>query len=533
MRRILVIFILLFMLFCTGCQQETATSGQSLHVAALTGPLTLNPVFLRDSASAEIAGLLHPQLLVTDPKTLAPQPRLFTSWQLLEDKLTYIFTLHEDACWSDGKPLTTEDIAFTLRVICHPDYTGWLFLPLRYIAGAEGYKQEHRSPQATGELSGVTIIDEKKVQIRLKEPYAPFLAMLTFSPLPAHLLQEVAVADLEADAYSQELTVSAGPYLLADWQRAEYVHVRANPNYFLGQPDIENIYYRFIPNQEAQLIELLAGKLDIIPTAVRVEDIKTLKQNPDIAIHTNPRLVYDYLVINSQQADSALADKKVRQVLAMLLDRDEVIKNLLLGYGEPLYGPLLPMHFAYNETRKAEKVDLAAARRLLVEAGYAELKLTLIYNVGNTVRENVALMLKEKAASIGMEIEIELLEWEAFLAAVNEGDYDLAILGRGVEADPDLSVHWHSQSPGNSLAYHNEEVDQLTAEAVTTSEHSQRTLLYRQAEELIIKDVPAIWLYVRQAVHATNARLENFKPHPDSLFFNVHEWRLASEEETP
>lgn len=533
MRRILAVFILLLTIFSTGCQSGTAADEQALHVAALTSPLTLNPLFLRDSAAAEAAGLLHPQLLVTDPVTLTPQPRLFTSWQVGEDNLTYTFTLHEDAYWSDGRPITAADVAFTLQVICHPDYTGWLFLPLRYILGAEGYKQEHRSPLAEGELPGVQIIDEKTLQIRLKEPYAPFISMLTFAPLPAHLLEDVPVAELEAHPYSQELSVSAGPYLLVDWQRAEYSHVRANPHYFLGKPAIENIYYRFIPNQEAQLIELLAGKLDLIPTAVKLEDIKTLEQNPDITVHTNPRLVYDYLVINSQKKDSALAKKEVRQVLAMLIDREEIVNNILLGYGEPLYGPLLPLHFAYQQKDNNYKVDLAAARRLLVEAGGTDLKLTLIYNVGNTVRENVALMLKEKAAAIGLEIEIKLLEWEAFLAALNNGDYDLAILGRGVEADPDLSFHWHSQSPGNSLAYHNKQVDQLLTQAVTTSERSKRAKLYREAEELIIADIPAVWLYARQAVHAATARLKNFTPHPEAIFFNVHEWTLDAQEETP
>ncbi|MCR3923058.1 MAG: ABC transporter substrate-binding protein, partial [Firmicutes bacterium] len=117
-RKILFLLLLLFAFTGTGCRHTgPIDSEQSLHVAALTGPLTMNPVFLRDAASAEVATLLHPQLLVTDPETLIPQPRLFTSWELQEDKLTYVFTLHEDARWSDGRHITAEDVAFTLRVI--------------------------------------------------------------------------------------------------------------------------------------------------------------------------------------------------------------------------------------------------------------------------------------------------------------------------------------------------------------------------------------------------------------------------------
>ncbi|MCR3923595.1 MAG: ABC transporter substrate-binding protein, partial [Firmicutes bacterium] len=220
-------------------------------------------------------------------------------------------------------------------------------------------------------------------------------------------------------------------------------------------------------------------------------------------------------------------------VIAMLIDREKIVTNLLLGYGDPLYGPILPLHFAYDANHKEQTVDLAAARQLLVEAGHEKVELTLIYNVGNIVRENVAFLLKEEAAKVGIKVEISLLEWEAFLTAVNEGDYDLAIFGRGVEADPDMTFHWHSESPGNSLGYKNKEVDALIEEAVATSEQSERTQLYREAEKLIAADTPAVWLYARQAVHATTARLEHFVPHPESLFYNVHQWTLTTEEETP
>ncbi|NLZ39387.1 MAG: hypothetical protein GX893_07260 [Firmicutes bacterium] len=530
MRQIITIVIIFMLLICTGCQNNNSAKESSLHVAALTGPLTMNPLFLRDAASAEVAALLHPQLLVTDPKTLMPQARLFSSWQLLEDNLTYVFSLHEDAYWSDGKPVTAEDVAFTMRVICHPDYTGPLFQPLRYITGAEGYKLEHSSPYADGDISGIEVIDEKTLKISLKENYAPFLTMLTFAPVPAHILSGVEVAQMESHTYSHQLPVSAGPYLLVEWND-EYLHVRANPHYFLGKPSINNIYYRYIPNQEAQLIELLAGKLDLIPTAVKVEDIKNLKNNPDIKIYHNPRLVYDYLALNTRKADSPLSNKKVRKAFTLLLNRQEIVKNLLLNYGTPLYGPILPLHFPYKETQAVDEVDLAAARRLLVEAGYKKLKLDLIYNVGNTVRENVALLLKEQAAKVGIDIQINLLEWEAFLSAVNEGDYDLAILGRGVEADPDLTFHWHSQSRGNSLGYANSEVDHLLEQGVATMDKNEREKIYQAAEAMIVEDVPAIWLYVREAIHAATVKLQNFNPHPENIFYNVHEWTLADEEE--
>lgn len=531
MRRLLPLLCLLILILsgCHGYKEHGAGQESELHVAAIAGPVTLNPIFVRDSASAEVASLLHASLLITDPDTLEPMPHLVSSWDVLGDNLTYIFTLQENAYWTDGVPITAEDAAFTMRVICHPDYTGWLFLPLRYVAGAQEYKENHQSLFADGLIEGIEVLGEKTFSVTLKEPYAPFLSLLTFPLLPAHLLSAVEVGQLEAHEYSLKLPVSSGPYLLAEWDADEYVHVKANPDFFLGKPEIDHIYYRFIPNVETQVIELLAGKLDLIPTAVKVEDVKLLQTDPQIKIYTNPRLVYDYIAINTNK-DSPLQDRRVRQALATLVNRREIVDNVLLGYADPLYGPLLPLHFAYDESLQAETVDLAAARELLVAAGYNNLQLNLIFNAGNLVRENVALLLKEQAAKIGIEIQLSLLEWEAFLAAVNEGDYELAILGRGVEADPDLSYHWHSESLGNALGYKNEEVDLLLEQASRLTTQRERTFLYRQAQKKILEDIPAIWLYSRQAIHAATATLEKFRPHPESVFFNVHEWTLKGGE---
>ena len=532
MRRFLIAVVLVLALSAAGCQKKQEVDvEQNLHVSALSGPFTMNPIFLRDGASAEVAALLHTTLLITDSETLEPTPRLITSWELKEDNLTYIFTLHEDANWSDGTPITADDVAFTMRVISHPDYTGWLFLPLRYVLGTEGYKAEHPSLLADGDISGIQVIDVKTLAVTLKEPYAPFLSMLTFAPLPYHILGDVAVNEMEGHEFSLKLPVNSGPYRLAEWNQDEYVHVKANANYYLGKPAIDHIYYRFIPNAEAQLIELLAGNLDVIPTAVKVEDIAALEADPQVNVYTNPRLVYDYIAINTKKEDSPLNDIRVRQALSKLLDRKEIVNNVLLGYADPLYGPILPIHFAYDETLEEDTVDLAAARLLLVEAGYQRLEVRLIFNAGNLVRENVALLFKEQAAKIGIDVKVSLLEWEAFLAAINEGDFDLAILGRGVEADPDLTFHWQSESQGNSYGYTNEEVDRLLAYAVGLRENYERARIYREVQKLIVGDVPAIWLYARRAVHATNAELKNFKPHPENIFYYVHEWILAEGED--
>jgi len=528
------IMITVSFFFFNGCQKyRAATDLQILHVAVPAGPITLNPLFARDAISLEAASLLHPQLLGTNPNSLEVEPRLFASWELQADNLTYLLSLREGLRWSDGTPLTANDVAFTLLLICHADYTGWLYPQLSFIDGADEYRKTRHSPYAQGAIPGIRVIDEHIIAIRLKQVHAPFLSYLTFPPLPAHKLQNVKVAEMEAHHNLRNVAVGAGPYLLTAWRPDEFLLVRANPDYYLGEPAIAEIFYRFIPNIEAQVIELLAGKLDLLPTAVKVEDVEMLAADRQIRVHKNNRLVYDYIAINQKKENTPLKDRRVRQALAMLLDKEELVANLLLGYAEVLHGPLLPIHFAYDSDFSQEKGSLPAARKLLLQAGYPQIKLKMIINSGNIVRENVALLFREQAAQVGIDVQIHALEWEAFLAALTNGDYDLAILGRGTDADPDLSYHWHSLGAGNRTAYANEQVDRLLEEGAAVRDREMRTELYRQSQALIVADVPIIWLYTRLAIHAASADLQGFVAHPESLFYNVHLWSLVGREERP
>ncbi len=526
-RNVCLVLIIIILFSCSGCYGRRTDDGQNLlRVASLGSPLTLNPLFVRDAASAEVVSLLHPALLGFDSETLLAEPRLFSAWQISEDELTYTFTLRSDVQWSDGVLLTTEDVAYTIRAICHPDYTGSLYMHMSRIDGSQEYRRSHVSPVADGQISGIRIVNDFYLEITLAERFAPFLTYMAISVLPYHLLRDVKVAELEGHKYSREVPVGAGPYLLAEWVPDRYIHVRANEKYFLGRPEIENLYYTIVPNQETQVIEFLAGRLDLLPTSLKVEDIEQLQSDESLVIYSHLRLAYDFLGFNMKRKDSPLANKNVRQALSMILDREQVVENLLLGYGRVAPGPLSPLQFAFNQELRGQPFAPDLAKEILLLAGLQIPELKLIYSAGNLVRENTALLFKESAAALGINVRITILEWEAFLEAMQDGDYDLILLGYGTGIDPDLTYYWHSESPGNSLGYSNREVDLLLEDALEIVDNQRRIALYQQAEQLIVDDAPVIWLYYRMAYHAATVRLKNFNPNPASLFYNVHEWFL-------
>ncbi len=523
----LLLLALMLMLSVLGCTPAESPQGQ-LRVASLGSPVTLNPLFIRDNVSYEAVSLVHAGLITFNHETLEVEPALVKEWSVEDEGRTYILSINENAKWTDGTPLTAEDIAFTLRVICHPDFTGYHYaLFFNAITGSQDYHVNHDSPLADGSIEGIEVVEDNTIKISLDRQMAPFLTYLDLFPLPAHVLQEVPVAEIEGHEYSRKPEVTAGPYILNDWVTDEYLHFVSNPDFFLGQPEIDEIYFKIIPNQEAQLIELKNGDLDLIPTAVKLEDVEELKEDPDIEIYSNLRLVYDYMGFNMQDPESPLSDKKVRQALSMVLDREALVRDILLGYGRVAYGPLAPLHFPFDENFKAFSVDVPKALQLMEDAGYNDgLELRLIVNAGNQVRENAALMFKEAAEDLNVQVNIQTLEWQAYMEALMQGDYDVVFSGQGTGTDPDLTFNWHSQSPLNELGYVNEQVDSLVEEAIMTLDRDERTRLYREAQEIIVDDAPMIWLYYREAVHGVSNRLENFKPHPDNTFYKVYLWQL-------
>ncbi|UNC91601.1 ABC transporter substrate-binding protein [Candidatus Contubernalis alkaliaceticus] len=524
---IFLLLALVIVLSIFGCAPVESPQGQ-LRVASLGSPNTLNPLFIRDNYSFEVVSLLHANLFTFNHETLEAEPALVEQWSVEEEGTVYILQLRDDVKWSDGEPLTAEDVAFTLRVICHPDFTGYHYaLYFNVITGSRDYHLNHDSPLAEGSIKGIEVIDDITLKITLDQVMAPFLTYLDLFPLPAHVLGDVPVAQMEGHDYSLNPEITAGPYILNDWAVDEYLHFVYNPNYYLGQPGIDEIYYRIIPNQEAQLIDLKGGNLDLIPTAVKIEDVEDLKEDSNINIYSNLRLVYDYLGFNMANPESPLYTKEVRQALSMVLDREAVVRDLLLGYGRVAHGPLAPLHFPFDENFTSYSVDIQKARQLLDESGYGDgFELKLIVNAGNEVRENTALMFKEAADAIGVEVTIQVLEWQTYMELAMQGDFDVIISGQGTGIDPDLISIWHSQSPLNELGYVNHQVDTVIQEAQVSMDREERSRMYRSAQEMIVEDAPMVWLYYREALHAASEGLRNFAPHPEITFYKVHQWEI-------
>ncbi len=500
--------------------EEKKPSG-IVRVGSIGDAQNLIPILVTDSASQDIVYWLFSYLLRTDSRTLEPTPEIAEKWDISSDNLVYTFYLNKNAKWSDGKPITAKDVAFTIEAVCHPESPSDWFSDFSRIKGARAFKDGKAD-----KIEGIKIIDDHTIEITLEEVYAPFILSMAFAPMPAHVYEGASIKDLKTHPQNSKPTVTSGPFVLEEWARDQYIMVKANPNFWGEGPGLERIIYRIIPDQTAEVIELRTGGLDLIPTAVKIEEVPELQKSPLLEVVTNKRLVYDYIGFNMKK-EGPLKDKRVRQALTMVFDPTPLVRDVLKGYGVVVNGPLPPLSWAFDPDLKRLQGTVEEAKALLAQAGYPNgFKMTLYTNEGNEVRENAGLLFKEAVAKLGVEVEFQPMEWGAFLQVLMapEPTYDAMVLGVGTGVDPDLEYSWHSKSAGNRYGYSNPEVDALIEEGLRVTDLAKRKEIYQKAQRILVDDAPFIFLYVREALHAKNKNFQGFDPHPSTPMYRVDRW---------
>jgi peptide/nickel transport system substrate-binding protein len=257
-----------------------------------------------------------------------------------------------------------------------------------------------------------------------------------------------------------------------------------------------------------------------------------------------PAFAYTYMGYN--HLDPKFKDKRVRRALTHAIDKQEIIDGVLLGYGTPCTGPFPPESWAYNPDAKDPEFDREKAKRLLAEAGWTPGKggtlykdgepfsFTLITNQGNNARIQTAQIIKEQLDKVGVEVKIQVLEWQAFLHEfVDKKRFEAIILGWSLSRDPDAYIIWHSSQTKdgafNFISYKNEEVDQLLVEGRQTFGMERRKEIYHRVHELLAEDQPYTFLYVPDSLPVLHARFKGVEKAPAGIWHDFIHWRVPED----
>lgn len=463
---------------------------------------------------------VYDRLVELDPDTLEPVPRLAESWDISEDGLTYTFYLREDVTWHDGEPFTAEDVEHALLRIMNPEFTASRS-PFMSIEGAKEMTEGE-----TDTLSGVTVIDDYTIEIKLAQPYPAFMSLAAFGlkPVPKHVVEGQPFVD--APYFTDPM--GTGAWKSVEWVQGDHQTFEANDDYWGGRPILDRIVYRFIPDPNAILNSFEAGDVHatfLIPPS----EITRLQGDPDLNVEMTPHFNVEGIIFNNLHP--ALSDVRVRQAIAHAFDLQTFTEEFLEGITEPAKGPMIPTSWAFDPTVQPLEYDPEKARQLLEEAGYGDgLTLKITSNLGNPFRELEATVMQAQLAEVGIDIEIELQEFGVFFPGLLQAKHEIALIGASGGAgfpDPDMLYDgFHCEGRTNRSKYCNPELDALLEAGRSTMDVEERKEIYSQVQQMLVAEVPEIFAFYRPIPLGTNASIQNVEPAAGRPYTNIHEWSL-------
>jgi peptide/nickel transport system substrate-binding protein len=500
--------------------------GDRLIDASIGDATNLIPMIAGDASSHAIAGQLYLPLLKYD-KDLNLTGRLAKSWEVSTDNKTITFHLHQGLKWTDGKAFTSADCIFTLGLI-----------------QAETTQSAYKSDYAL--VTDVKAPDPHTFVVHYAEPFSPALSSWSsLAILPKHIFEHENIMDTEL---SRKPKATIGPYQLADWQSQQSILMRANPGYFDKSVWITERLTRIIPDRATQFLELSAGQLDSV-SLTPVQYSRLFDTKAALSANYNRfkylDFVYTYLGFNLKR--KLFSDARVREAIAYAIDRQEIVDGVQLGLGETIASPYKPGTFWVNKDLKPRPFDPDLAKSLLAQAGWKDsdgdgildkngksFSFTILTNNGNKQRADTAIIMQQRLKKVGVEINVRLVEWSAFIENfINKRNFDAVILGWSLSPDPDQYSIWHSSQTGprefNFLTYNNAKVDAALDSARRTFDREKRKQQYDIMQEEIYKDVPMVFLYAPYSLPVMHKRFHGIKAAPAGIGYNSEHWYVPKE----
>jgi peptide/nickel transport system substrate-binding protein len=495
-------------------------------VNAMVGePSNLIAMIAGDSASSAIAGNIFNSLIKYDEK-LNHAPELAKKWVISPDQKTITFTLKDNLVWADGRPLTSEDVLFTWKLVTDPNT---------------------RTPYASDYLlvKKASAPDKHTFKVTYEETYAPAIdTWASLHILPKHLLKD---EDINNTFFSRKPTGSSY-YQLDKWISGQQVSLKSNINSSQGLPQIEQLISRIIPDTSSQFLELTADNIDLMSiNPIQYQRVFPARKDMLEKINLYKELGNGYTYLGFNLKKAPFNNVNVRQAINYAIDKDEVIKGVLLGLGEPIASPYKPGTRWDNTNLKPYPYNPDKALELLKKAGYERNKDGYFERDGkvlafeiltnqNKQREMTAVLVQRRLKEIGIEVTIRVLEWASFINQyIRTGDFNAVVLGWSLSLDPDQYNIWHSsqQGPGqfNFIGYENSQVDKLLELGRKELNANKREKIYHEFSEHLLNDSPIVYLYAGYGLSAVNKRVQGIKnPSPPAgLYHNSYEWFIPNE----
>jgi len=465
-----------------------------LRVAQGTDPAGLNPLLQTGLVEASVYGNVFDALVSLDAEGRL-QPGLAETWQARDDR-TWVFTLRRGVSFHDGEPFDAQSVRFTIEQMLEPTVAS----PIRAQLGA---------------IERVETPDPHTAVIVTQRPFAPLLAELTgLMLLPPTYTARVGPAGLASQP------VGTGPFRFAERVKDDRIVLEANGQHWRGQPLIERLEFRPVPDTASRQAAVRTGQVDLA-TNVPHEQVAILERD-GVEVATRPGIQALYIRLNMRKPP--LDDLRVRQAIAHAVDLDQLIATVYGGRARRLNGPYPPEVFAYDVDAPHQTYDPERARSLLRAAGVGG-DTTLVFETprGRYPKDDQLVQaVAAYLAEVGLQVRVQVVDWAAYLEKVQagQGEHLFLLAGTNRTFDPHFTIArlYASASPFGRAYYGNPEIDGLAERAAASLNPEQRRGLYHQILQILRADVPAIWIAQLDDLYAVRAGV-SWRPRADSLLW--------------
>ncbi|AFZ46607.1 extracellular solute-binding protein family 5 [Cyanobacterium stanieri PCC 7202] len=576
----LALMVLMSLTLLSGCATDEIAEARmpesQITQAILSDPKTFNAVLSQESPN--IFGLTYDGLVEENPLTGEIEPALAESWTFSEDNLNITFTLKENLRWSDGEPLTVDDVVFSYNQL--------------YLN--EEIPSNARDSLRVGEsraLPTVTKLNDRQVRFTINEPFAPFLESTGLAILPKHILEEkVQQRDRDGnplflsfwgvDTPPDQLIVN-GRYKLKSYSTSQRVIFTRNPYYWQKDeegnslPYIEDVVWEIVESTDTSLLQFRSGSLDSIGVSPEYFSLlKREEERGDFTIH-NGGAAYGttFMAFNLNQGSRNgtplvtpyksrwFNNVQFRRAIAHSIDRDRMINNIYRGLGEKQNSPISVQSPFYDPTVEGYEYNPELAKEILIAEGFryddngnlfdAEnhpVRFSLLTNAGNRIRESLGSQIKQDLEQIGVIVDFTPIAFNVLVDRLsNSLDWEAHIIGftggnepnGGINLwNPDGNLHLFNQKPqagrediqGRVVADWEEEIGNLYVQGARELEFERRKEIYAQTQQLAMEYLPLIYLVNPYSLSAVRNRIEGVEYSPlGGAFWNIERLTIADD----
>ncbi|WP_413467070.1 ABC transporter substrate-binding protein [Pleurocapsa sp. FMAR1] len=573
---LILIWVTVLLIPLTACNPAALTANPNqppeLVMTILSDPKTFNPVIATDETSSSVGGMLFDGLTTQNPITGEVKPALAKSWSISDDNLEIVYTLRPNLQWSDGYPLTADDVVFTYnQIYLNPDIPTGMRDILK-IGQSEGFPE-------------IIKINDLQVKFTIPEPFAPFLEVTGASIYPAHILRETVeqkgkdgnlkfLSTWSLDTPPENIVASSA-YKLKSYATSERLVFEANPNYWKKEvvneplPYIKRVIWEIVESTDTSLVQFRSGSLDSLSVSpeyfsllkkeekkgnFRIEEGGEVYSMTFIAFNLNQGKKNGKPVISPNKSDW-FNNVNFRQAVSYGINRDRMIKNIFRGLGAPQNSFMPKQSPFYDASIEGYPYNPEKAKQLLLEAGFKynkqgqlfdqkgdRVSFTLNTNTGNTIREAMGNQIEEDLATIGIKVNFRTVNFNVLIGKLdNTLDWDCILLGFTGGNEPnngynlwavDGNSHLFNQNvpdlKDRKIADWESEIARLYIEGARELDRKKRKATYSQVQQLVSEQLPVICLVNPYSMAAIRNKIKGVEYSAlGGAFWNLEELKIT------